>query len=74
MSNVTGLKICHHICSEDYNYKIEEFLPFGYVSSGLDTINVMWRPGHYDILYSKDDIAGDVYDYTGGTIAGMAFA
>jgi len=74
MTNVTGLKICHHTVSEDQNYTVAEFEPIESKSMVLDSINVMWRPGQYDILYNKDEINWDSYDYKGATIDGIPFA
>jgi len=61
MCSALNVKIKHYTLSGDYDFHIETFHPISPEGpeEELDTLHMLWKPGHYDVLYRKEDMMRD---------------
>lgn len=76
MCSALNVKIKHYTLSGDYDFHIETFHPISPEGpeEELDTLHMLWKPGHYDVLYRKEDMMRDQYEFEEAKVGGVPFA
>ena len=76
MCSALQVIIKHYTLSGEYDFHIEEFNPISMDKpyDEMKVLHLLWKPGHYDVLYRNDDMLQDEYDFDSAQISGSSFA